>query len=149
MKVKLEDTVFVFERAYGDRVDGHINGAEPLIRSISLFGIIIFAFDDRIGSEFVLKQPQRAIKAGVWPDDAGNSQTYRLEAAQIMAGIIHVEQHFGQREFTGACLFESNQGQRVDLAQRNRLRYLVVVAALFPVRRFELLEADIELLTGI
>src|SRR5262249_16716944 len=90
MKVKLEYAVFIFQRAYGDRRNRYIDRGESRIGLVGPFWIIAFAIDYRIGPELVFEQAQRTVQTGMRSDDAGNPQADGLDAAHVMAGIVHV-----------------------------------------------------------
>ena len=106
MEVKLEYAALVFQRTDCDGRDWYIDRAEPIIGFLCLLEVIALVLGNGIDAEFVFEHAKSAIKAGVWPHGAGNSEAHRLDAAQVVSRIVHVEQHLRQCKFAGARLLQ-------------------------------------------
>lgn len=92
---------------------------------------------ERRGPDGAAQQRQPAVDAGVRAGDAGHRERDGLDAAEVLARAVEVEQPLGDRHLAGTGRLQLEQGDRVEPGQRDVLGELVLAPVLLQVGQLE------------
>ena len=145
MQRALEHARVVDRRAGDDLLDGPEAVDEAIV--LPLRARVVVANQRRDADRAAL-QREGAWDRCVGTDDARHRQRDRLDPAHVVAWVVAVVQPFGDRERRGAAGFEAQQGERVELAQRDVARQLELALVVLEVGHLHPLDVELERLAG-
>ncbi|GKT67546.1 hypothetical protein ColTof4_14396 [Colletotrichum tofieldiae] len=140
-EAQLELAGVVDSRRRGNGLDGHAHCGEPgvLGGAGAVLGVASGA-EGRVYAIPVAVETEHGADRGVGPHDTRNAHRDAFDAAEVVAGEIEVVDGLGDGKVAGVGLAKGHERDGVELAQRDVLDQLKVVAALALVGRLELFE---------